>query len=63
MTRTHTLSHAARTFTSLLTDYGLWSRSRALAGPSVPAEISTAGSYQCTHTHKHTQLQHASVLA
>lgn len=52
----HTHTHTVRTFTSLLTDYGLWSHDRALAGPSVPAEISTAGAYQCGYTHKtHTQ--------
>lgn len=54
MTRTHSHTHTTRTFTSLLTDYGLWSRGRALAGPSVPAEISTAGAYQCTRTHTNT---------
>lgn len=31
------------------------SHTRGLAGPSVPAEISTAGAYQCAHTHTHTE--------
>lgn len=34
------------------------SHTRGLAGPSVPAEISTAGAYQCAHTHTEHTLSH-----
>lgn len=42
--------HIVSTRTSPLIDYRLWSLGGALVGPSVLAEISTAGSDSCTHT-------------